>query len=221
VTLARDLGSGEAEQLLSRLQQAGVAVTRTRTNDQADRYRIEVASGAVERALLALRANAGSDPRESEADEAPLIPTQAEQRQRAERRLARELARSIELLPNVIQARVHVRLPSAPGSFPVDPTPASAALLILERRSDAEIARKARALLQAALPELAPEAITLLESVSPRPDAGAPAFAQLGPIQVSSESAALLKLWFGLSLLLHMLLATSVLWLLRSRRAKL
>lgn len=224
VTLARGLRAEEAEALSSELNQHGVAVTRSEDELPA-RYRVDVAAGSVETALAALAApGPWRSAVETPPPSGPLVPSRQSELQRLAREQAFELARSLELLPGVRRARVHLSLPLPssslidPQAAPDGPTPSAAVLLLLDARSP-QLLEKVRALLSGAVPGLSDAGIRIVETLRARPAQSCAELLRIGPVSVTRASAGSLKLWLGGALAADMLLAAALLFVLnRSRR---
>jgi type III secretion protein J len=230
VTLARGLRAEEADQISARLNQRGIAATKLDEGAGKPSYRIEIGANSVEAALGALASGSPAwsrDDTTSPADDAPLVPTKSDQQLRSGRALGRDLARSIELLPGVLRARVHVSFPSPNLTLedpagPAQPAPSVSVLLLLTAaaRSGA-LDDQVRTLIAGAVPGVAASAIAVVESVQGGGAAVSCAeLARIGPISVTRASETTLRAWLALALGLNMLLAAAVLFVLTRARRK-
>jgi type III secretory pathway lipoprotein EscJ len=226
VTLAHGLRAEQADQLTAQLNQHGVAATKLDDGTVKASYRIEVGANSVEAALGALtRAEPWQHDEVSAADDAPLVPTQSDQRLRAGRALGLDLARSIELLPGVLRARVHVSFPGASLSL-ADPNgqlptaPSVAVLLLLTAAHASGLGDQVRTLVAGAVPGLRASAIAIVESVQGESTARCAELARIGPVSVTRASETTLKAWLGIALSVHMLLAATLLFSLSRARRK-
>jgi len=237
VTLARGLDAAAAERMSAELNQHGIATSKSSDGSAGARYQIVIGPDAVEAALEALTAShttlGSSD--EPALDDGPLIESPSAQQQRMGRLLALDLARSIELLPGVLRARVHLTLPSTDTSL-ADLSAAdainapSAAVLLLRAASAHEahglhdvhgadtVVESIRGLVTGAVPKMTPQAVSIVETVEPDSQVACPRLARIGPIGVAQASARTLKLWLGVGLSVHMLLAAIVLGVLTRQR---
>jgi type III secretory pathway lipoprotein EscJ len=229
VTLARGLRAEEADQLSARLNERGVAATKLDESAGKPSYRIEIGPDSVEAALAALASGTSTwsrDEAAAPADDAPLVPTKSDQQLRAGRALGRDLARSIELLPGVLRARVHVSFPAPSMTLedpagPPQPAPSVAVLLLLTAaaRSSA-LDDQVRTLVAGAVPGRAASAIAIVASVQGGAAVGCAELARIGPVSVTRNSESTLKAWLALALSVHMLLAAALLFVLTRARRK-
>jgi type III secretory pathway lipoprotein EscJ len=214
--------------LSAELNRRGIAATKASDDAANTRYRLDVSASAVEAAVDTLATTRSTPPAadaDSALDDGPLIPTRSEQRERASRVLALDLARSIELLPGVLRARVHLTLPAADTRLMdlTTPTPAaapSAAVMLLRASSAGPAVVPVRALLAAAVPGLTPQAVHVIETVQKQSSVQCAQLTRVGPVGVTRASAGTLKVWLGVSLVAHMLLASTLLFVLTRKRRK-
>ncbi|HEX4353445.1 MAG TPA: hypothetical protein VHZ95_11030 [Polyangiales bacterium] len=224
MTLARGLRAEDADDIATALGRQGIAANKLE-EDSGKHYRIEIGANSVEAAVAAMNARAASWPKTDDIDEdAPLVPTKSDQRLRVGRALGRELARSIELLPGVLRARVHVSLADTAASLadPVAPKIGDASasvLLLLRAQLPAQISDQVRRLVAGAVPGLPAASIAIVESVRRETTTPCAPLVRVGPVSVSAASVDTLKGWLFGGLCLHMLLALAVLLLLRRGRA--
>jgi type III secretory pathway lipoprotein EscJ len=149
------------------------------------------------------------------------LPSKSDQQLRVSRALGLDLARSIELLPAVLRARVHVSLPVANANL-ADPAAAgdARASVLLSLRADrsTQLAEQVRTLVAGAVPGLDARAVTVVETIQPVPDMPCAELTRIGTINVTRGTVDTLKLWLALALSLLMLLSAAVLFLLRRER---
>jgi len=212
--------------LSAELNRRGIAATKSNDDAANTRYRLDVSASAVEAAvdtLTATRSTPLAGDSDSALDDGPLIPTRSEQQQRASRVLALDLARSIELLPGVLRARVHLTLPATDAALmdlntPTRPAAPSAAVLLLRASNAVGVAEPVRTLMTAAVPGLTPQTIALIETVQAQPGVRCAPLARVGPVGVTRASVHTLKVWLGISLAAHMVLASALLFVLTRKR---
>jgi type III secretory pathway lipoprotein EscJ len=240
VTLARSLPQTEAEAWQRGLDRAGVAARLEPVpgdgSSTAPRMRIEVARTALPEALAWAfqdreRGRETNDPA-GPPSEAPLIESRAQERAREAAALARELERSLEALPGVTRARVHLILASSSAGLPEVASPARASVLLVRataRDSDAHarvagrgspVAAQARALVAGAVPGLAGSAVSVVESAAASSSPEPLRLQHVGPIAVTRASAPALRALMVGSLILHIVLASALLWPLARRHRK-
>jgi type III secretion protein J len=148
----------------------------------------------------------------------PLLPSPDAERLERERTLARDLARTIEELPGVETARVHLSLADRSILSP-DRTAASTAALIVRRSGGAApTAARLRAIAAAAVPGLEAAKVRVFLS-----DAGAAPVKTVlvGPIEVAASSAWTARACLGGLLVACAVLAAALVWAgLRLRRSR-
>jgi type III secretion protein J len=116
--VATDLEEGEANELVVALEDQGIAADKAALRSHGgggERFEVRVATRDLGDALRAL--DAADLPREREEgfetllDDSSLVPSASEERTRETAAVSAELARSIERLPGVADARVHLSVP--------------------------------------------------------------------------------------------------------------
>lgn len=211
VVLARGLSEERASTLAAALDRQGVAARAVR-EPSARAMRLEVAREAVPAAVTILvqedRGEASQPPAEVEPS---WLETRSQERMRRGRELAAELARTLERMPDVVEARVHIQLPAASAGLPEAQLAPAASALILRTQAASSHAAAARLLIAGAVPGLAPETVRVIETVRPAKVARPPQFAHVGPFAVASSSATGVRAGMIASLLLHMILASLLL----------
>ncbi len=150
-----------------------------------------------------------------------LLMTPREERTRWAAALSVELARSLERLPGVIDARVHLALPDAPLALD-QPQPPGKAAVLLRREHGASPAAEShvRALVAGAVEGLAPNQVAVVQTSARAPSPAAPALVQLGPIEVTRRSSAALRAVLGSALALDLVLAVALIAVVYRRRTR-
>lgn len=223
--LASDLTEAQANEIIVTLQAAGVpAEKELAAKARGDvRYDIEVPEREVGRALSLL--SAAALPRRDEGGieeafaEGGLVPTATEERARLVSAIGGELARTIERIDGVVDARVHVAL-AEPREASLDETPPSPrASVLIKHRIDhaAPDAESIRAMVAGAVQGMDPAAVAVLTVIA-EPPLDEPRLTHVGPFSVSLGSAPLLKGALAASLAVHVLLATLLVVILRRQR---
>jgi len=220
VTIARDLPRAEADVWKEALNRRGIAVSVSPSlAGEPDHVELSIADTAVARAVQVLRER--SIPK-AEAEEQPLalIPTrQAQQKARA-RALSTQIARTLEQKPGVVRADVSVQLPVPDESLGdlLQAKAAPSALVSIVRAPDAVLDEpQLQALVELAVPGLERSKIMWTEHIADRPSASCTELSHVGALTVTHESMSTLKLWFSVSLCVHMLMAAAVLYILHRR----
>lgn len=222
--VATDLEEGEANELVVALEEQGIAADKTalRSHGGGDRFEVRVASRDLGDALRAL--DAADLPREREdgfetlLEDSSLVPSASEERTRQTAAVSAELARSIERLPGVADARVHLSVPER-GRFSDAPSLAPRGSVLVRHHPGASIdPDEVRALVCGAVSGLSRADVEVVTvEVPPRPSA-TERYVHVGPIAVAPSSAPLLNGLFVGSLALHALLAAALIYSLRRRR---
>ncbi len=220
--LERGLSEPQADEIVVALGERGIGAT-TQGGRGGEGCDVVIAESDVGRALGVLREE--GLPRADAAGtaeayaEPSLIPTAGEERARRSAALAVDLARSIEALDGVHDARVHVGLPD-PSVVPMDQAPpvAVASVLVRARRGATVDEAAVRAIVAGAVPGLAPERVTVVSTVMPAGTAAAEPLVALGPILVTRGSAPALRLLLGGMLAVNVVLGLAIGAVLRRRR---
>jgi type III secretion protein J len=218
--VATDLDENEANELLLALEERGIAAQKEPVRG-AGLFEIRVASRELSDALRAL--DAAELPREREGGfdellgESSLVPSATEERARYLAAVSAELARSIERLPGVTDARVHLSVPER-ARFSEAPVAAPrGSVLVRHREGESVDAERVRALVCGAVAGLSRADVEIVDVVVPEREQAPPRFAYVGPIAVAPGSAPLLNALFLGSLALHALLALALIYSLRRR----
>ena len=153
----------EARRAVAALVRAGVVA---RGEPDGRGFTVRVAEGDVARAVVAL--HDAELPRREEPGFAEawgdrsLVATAAEERARAAQATAGELARTLESLDGVLDARVHLALPAADASGEAPRRPTASVLLRYEPAERPLDEAQVRALVAAAVEGMRPEDVTVV-----------------------------------------------------------
>lgn len=170
VPLLHDLGERQANEVLVALDEEGVAATKTRQEGTEVAWTVSVERGQAGRAhrLLAARQLPRARPQGlgDVFGQGGMVPTPVEERARWLHALSGELARSVEALDGVVEARVHLGLPTEDPLRPgVRPAPRAAVLVKCRPAactSVRELEPGLRSLVAGAAEGLAPEAVAVV-----------------------------------------------------------
>jgi type III secretion protein J len=168
--LLHDLAEREANEVLVALDEAGVAAEKARQEGSDGGWTVAVPAGEAGRAHRVLAARALPRPRPSGLGEVfgqgGAIPTPVEEHARWLHALAGELARSVEALDGVVEARVHLGLPADDPLRPGARAAPRAAVLVRCRPAACGAVRSLepglRALVAGAADGLAPDAVAVV-----------------------------------------------------------
>jgi type III secretion protein J len=216
------LSERAADALVLALDDHAVAASKERATGRAG-YEVRVPRADLTRALRIARDSGALEPAQPGFEdiyaEPPLVPTPAEERARQAFASAGELARSLEALPNVLHARVHVTPPEPRHVLGVAPASPRAALLVQRRAGTPQIAEPAlRALVAGALGELPESHLAIVQSELPAPRPAE--HARIGPFTVVKRDAPLLRATLAGALALNGALATLLVVVVARRRAR-
>lgn len=220
--LASGVSPDQANAMIVTLDAQRIAATKDRAEGDVERYAVRVARSDEGRALSILRAAGlprNDDPGFAEVfAEASLVPTASEERARFTAALGGELARSVERLPGVIDARVHVAM-SDPSPRPFGEAREAPRASVLARiEENAHLDENAvRSLVAFAIPGMRTEDVAVVIAEVPAAARGASALERVGPFAVASGHATTLKTLLGASLALHALLAALLVFATRKR----
>jgi type III secretion protein J len=152
---------------------------------------------------------------------ARLVPTLGEERARWTAATSGELSRTLRAMHGVVDARVHLAVPSAHGTALDAPRAAASASVLVTRRAGLPPIDEAavRALVCGAVAGLAPEHVTVVQSeANAAPDA--PRLVTLGPLRITAGSVGALKLLLGGALAGNAVLALALAALVAQRRRR-
>lgn len=232
VAVVQNVSESEANRVVATLDQAGIAARKEAdegSSSSGTTFRVTVGADEVPRAVAVLNAHAlprHEEPGFQETYGQPsLVQTASEERARAAQAIAGELARTIESIDGVLDARVHIALADT-RELPLEGTPpprSSASVLVryigARPPYDEESLRR---LVAGAAPGLRSEDVTIVGLSRPLPPIASQArLTWVGPIAVARGSAGTLKLVLVALITLNIALAAAlVLTTLRRRRTE-
>jgi type III secretion protein J len=224
-----DLTEAQANEVVVALHARGIGARKERVEAAGDeaRFQVRVADDDVAGALAALRASevpSRPDPGLAEVfGEGSLVPTATEERARYAAALSGELARSIERIDGVLDARVHVAIPDARRFALTEeqPRPRASVLVRYRGRSPPYRPEQVQAIVAGAVDGMRAEDVAVVGVAAAAPPEASAALVHVGPIAVARGSAGALKGVLGGALALHVLLALCLVFVvLRKRRAE-
>jgi type III secretion protein J len=214
-TITSSISESQANAIVVALDAQGIGAAKAASVGANEGWDVSVPNDDVGAALSILRAL--DLPREQAPGlaevfgEPTLVPTATEEQARFLAAQSGELARSIESIDGVLNARVHLALPAG-RDFAFDearPTP-RASVLVRVRSGTRVDEASVQALVAGAIPELSEEAVAVITveaaEVAPRQSS----LVRIGPIAVSRGSAPILKAVVGGALGLSALLALAL-----------
>jgi type III secretion protein J len=200
VELEHDLDEREANHVLAVLDEAGVAADK-RSEDSA-RYLVSVGRNDVARAVRLLEAQGlpRRGPRSlSDALAGSLLPSPAESHARVQAAIAAELERTLETMPQVALARVHVALPEEEPLLPSEAAARPTASVLLKLRPAANVDEAAvRHLVAGAVHTLAQADVTVVTARAGEAPPTPLVRAAAPPVALASALVAILLLGLGL-----------------------
>lgn len=212
----------EADALILLLDEAAIAATKERAQ-RPSTFEVHVPRADLASALRALRSHGRLDPDQPGfADvlgEPPLVPTPAEERDRRAIALAGELARTIEQLPGVARARVHLSPPSPRPALDAPPATWRASVVVQRRAGRPALDEASlRSLLQGAVDPLPATQIAIVQTEADA--ARQPEWARLGPFTVAKRDLPALRATLAGALALNVLSALLLVAILARKRAR-
>jgi type III secretion protein J len=228
-TVASGLDEAQANRVVVALDAEGIGAGKARESGTADEptFSVTVPDDDVARALAVMRAAdlpRSRDPGLAEVfGEASLVPTATEERARYVAALGGELARTLEAIDGVMDARVHVALPSERDVVldEARPAPRASVLIRYAGASAPYDESEVKALVAGAVHDLAPADVAVIGVPAVvEPVEAASTLVRVGPIAVTRGSAPALKAVLGAALgLLVIMAALLVMVMLRRRRS--
>jgi type III secretion protein J len=217
------LDEREANQLVAALDAAAIGASKEPEGGARDRYTVEVTSSDAARAIALIEAQRLPHREASGVDalyrESALLATPQEERARWTAATAADLARTLERLPGVLDARVHLTLPEAAPALDAAPPELKAAVLLRSARGAARVDDSSvRALVASAVDGLRPERVTIVQVLADAKAAPAPLLVHVGPLAVSRGSAAALRALLAAALGLDLLMAIALVVLVHRAR---
>lgn len=219
--VAGGLDEIRANETMTWLEDHGIAASKSLESGSGEaRFAVEVPRSDLGEALSLLHASGlprQDDPGIAETyAESSLVPSSSEERARHEAAIAGELARTLERIDGVVDARVHLAVPERdPLALEGAPAQARASVLLTTRGRVAASDDAIAALVAGAVDELSPGAVSVV-TVPARGIARTPRLARLGPFRVAPSSVRPLASLLGVSLGIHV--AMAALYLVFARR---
>ncbi len=214
VELEHGLDERQANQVATLLEGAGIAADKV-ADDQAGQWKIVVARAESARAFALMESR--DLPRRGQKGlaetfaDSSLMPSAVEERARYAAALGTELERTVEDLPGVLTARVHLALPvEDPLSAPEKHARPTASVL-LKTQGAAPSEADVRRLVAGAVPTLAADDVSVVIAPATAPDAGPPPLDRFGPLRVAHESRATLAALAGSGFIVILLLSIGLL----------
>jgi type III secretion protein J len=221
-TLRGGLTEDQANQISVALDAAEIATSKVATpgSGSAPRFEVRVASADMPAALRVLEREQLPRPEQPGFADlygaSGLVTTPNEERARWAAATAGELARSLERIAGVVDARVHLTPAEARLALDAAAPPAKAAVLVRRKAGSRPIDERAvRALVAGAVDGLTVEQVVVVQTATEAMPARTPELVRIGPISVARGSALALKLVLGSALALNLLLAVAVVALYR------
>ena len=229
VPVVQGVHETEANRVVAALDQSGIAAVKNAdesTGSGAQTFRVSVGSDEVARAVAVLNANGlprREEPGFSETyGQSSLVQTATEERARASQSIAGELARTIERIDGVLDARVHIALPDSRDA-PLDGASAphpTASVMVRFAGAHAPYDDEAmRRLVAGAVVGMRTDDVSIVGFSRPLPPASSEArLAWVGPIAVARGSLTTMRWLVGGGLGVNVVLASGVIALLMRRR---
>lgn len=215
--LAAGLSENDANAMIVALDRAGIGASKeSEAGSDPPLYVVRVGPDDVADALAVVRAEGlprAIEPGVAEVfGEGSLVPTPTEERARFVAATSGEIARSIESIEGVLDARVHIALPDTSSlSFDAPRPPPRASVLIRYRGDLAPYDESAiRRLVAGAVDGLDEASIAVVGVATPAAPPVSERMSHLGPISVTRGSATTLKLVLGGLLALNLVLAAAL-----------
>jgi type III secretion protein J len=220
-TVRSDLSELEANRLLVALDAAAISGTKVAQSGARGRYRVDVPSSASSRALAVIEAQRAPAPApgfEALYASSGLWTTPDQERARYAGAVAGELARSLERLEGVIDARVHLALPERPSALDERAAPVKASVLLRRARVAPPVDEAlVRTLVSGAVDGLQPERVSVVQVAAAAANVAAPKFVQVGPFAIARDSAFAFKALLAAVLSVDIGLALALIWTVRRR----
>jgi type III secretion protein J len=213
VELEHGLDERQANQVLAALASTGIAADKQ--PDGQGSYTITVPRADTARSVQTLESRDLPRAREKSASESfglsTFLPSAIEEKARLAAATAAELSRTLETLPSVVTARVHLALPPE-DLLPTDaPAVRPTASVLLKCTTPAPPTSDVQRLVAAAVTSMQPGDVTVL--VTPAAPEVAPELDRLGPLRVARESRTTAATLAASGLVLIALLALGVAFL--------
>ncbi|MFW5876754.1 MAG: secretion protein [Myxococcota bacterium] len=226
--LQTGLPEEQADRVLVALHEEGIGASKERDGPRGEpSFEIRVAQDDVAHALAVLRARdlpRSTDPGFEEVfGQGSLVPTPSEEQGRYAAALAGELARSIESIDGVLDARVHVALPDG-RDFVLDESRPRPRASVLVKHHDGPVPvddDALQALVAGAVEDLRAQDVSVVRVAAPQaPHEGTEPLVAVGPVWVARSSAGTLRALLGFVALAGMCAAAGLVILLRRQRRR-
>lgn len=224
--LAGGLDEPSANTILAALDAHGLAGTKRKEGGAEAGFEVLVDGKELGSALRVLAAEGLPRRDEPGVEEtyasSGLVPTASEERARFLAATTGEIAGTLERLDGVVDARVHVALPDSRDA-PLDGTaPAARASVLLRVRRGARVeSESVRRIVAGAVEGLEPASVAVVVAAGSTVGAGPSPWVSFGPIRVARGSAPLLRGVLSVSLALHVVLATVLVFVVSRTRRRL
>jgi type III secretion protein J len=225
--LASGLSENDANAMIVALDRAGIGATKeTEAGSDPPAYVVRVGPDDVADALAVVRAEGlprSVEPGVAEVfGEGSLVPTPTEERARFVAATSGEIARSIESIDGVLDARVHIALADTSSLVFDAPRPPPRASVLVRYRGDVAPYDESavRRLVAGAVDGLDEASIAVVGVATPAAPPVSERMTHLGPISVTRGSATTLKLVLGGMLGSNLVLAAVLAVVLTRRRQK-
>lgn len=227
VEILHDVDEATANEVLATLERRGVEGDKARTvQGSTSTYTVTVPRGEAAEAWKILRSENLPRPQQAGLGEVfgktGLVPTATQERALMHHALSGELARTLQSVDGVLEARVHLVLPSRdPLSPPDTPVSRAKASVLLRLGGEAPLKREAiQRLVAGSVKDLEPErvSVVLVHASAGAPAAAAAPLRSVGPFTVAAGDRAALVATLVAGLVLVALLGAGVIVLVRRNR---
>jgi type III secretion protein J len=222
VPIESRLSEEQANQILVTLNAASIAANKVPEGGDRRKpsFRVEVASSKAGRALSVLQA--AELPKRPEPgwdeiySETGIIPTVTEERARFAAALSGELSRTIEAIPGVLKARVHIAIPDNRATLLDTPAVRPRASVVVKRQPDSSDSKRherekaIQKLVAGAVQDMKSEDVSVIEVATTARVQVSPVLVQIGPITVTRETVGTLRFIAGTLLVSLVVLAIAV-----------
>lgn len=223
----RGLTEDQANRAVLVLQNAGIGAEKASdTSDpgNATQFVVSVPRSALATAVAAL--DEAGLPRVEESGLLEtfrgdrLVPSPDEERARLTAALGGELARSIESIDGVLDARVHLALAATEDSFAAEHPAAKASVFIkYAGKNPPYVTGQIEALVAGAIEGLERDKVSVIGVQSRSVSSPSTPLTSVGPIMVAASSANMLRLILALAVGLHIVLSAAIFWSLGRARS--
>jgi type III secretion protein J len=226
VDIIHDLEETEANHVLATLDLKGIAADKARSVEgNRPSYAVRVRRADTTRAWRVLREENLPRPRRLGMSEVlgkvGLVPTAIQERAMVHHALAEEIGKTLQGLEGVVEARVHLVLPSRDPLLPPEAAPPAARASVLLRLSrELPIPREdVQRLVAGSVEGLRPEGVVVVTVSGQRTRENSPATGQVGPFVVAAQSTGPLRAAASSAGVLILLLCAALIFVgLRHRR---